>query len=309
MSRGEVPAIRLENLSKRFGETTAVDSVSLDIEKGEFFGLLGPNGAGKTTLTKMLVGLASPSEGTAFVFGKDVRQHSSDVNARIGLAPTEGNFDREFNVLENLRFHAGYFGVPRGEGERRAEEFLRMFDLWGKRNSKTYSLSSGMRRKLLFARAMIANPDILILDEPTAGLDVDGKQQIHGYVRRVNREGLTIILTTHQMDEAEEYCERVAIMNEGSVTALGAPSELMGERRKDTVRIKLKDKIDRIPDLVGRESLQARLRENGHELEVFAPEGEEVAVEILKRLFQKGVNLQSVSIKNSTLEDVFRRVT
>lgn len=309
MSGKEVPAIRLENLTKRFGENLAVDSVSFNIEKGEFFGLLGPNGAGKTTLTKMLVGLATPSEGTAFVFGKDVREHYAEANARIGLAPTEGNFDREFNVLKNLKFHAGYFGVPRGEREKRAEEFLKMFDLWDKRNDKTHSLSSGMRKKLLFARAMITDPDILILDEPTAGLDVEGKQQVHEYMQKINREGLTIILTTHQMDEAEEHCEKVGIMDEGNVVALGAPSKLIERNRKDTVQIKLKNEIDKIPDSVEGRYFQVKLQEKGWEIEILSPDGEKVAAEVPKQLIREGIEPESISIESSTLEDVFRRVT
>ncbi len=307
--RKENPAIELKNLTKRFGETIAVDSVNFNIQEGEFFGLLGPNGAGKTTLTKMLVGLASPSDGTAFVFGKDVREHFAEVNARIGLAPTEGNFDREFEVWDNLVFHAGYFGVPRGEREKRVEEFLRMFDLWDKRDSKTYSLSSGMRKKLLFARAMIADPDILILDEPTAGLDVDGKQQIHDYMQKINREGLTIILTTHQMSEAEKHCERVAIMNEGNIVALGAPDKLLEKSRRDIVKISLENKIDKIPDLFEGEKYQAEITDNNRELQISVPEGEKAAADILPKLVQEGIKLESVSIETSTLEDVFKRVT
>lgn len=302
-------AIELINLSKRFGDTIAVRGVDFNVSQGEFFGLLGPNGAGKTTLINMLVGLATPTSGTARVNGKDILKDYREVHSQIGLAPGEENFDREFDVFDNLVHHAGYFGIPEEETEKKAEKYLKMFDLWEKKDVKPFHLSQGMSKKLLLARAMMTDPRILILDEPTAGLDVIAKRETRNHIETLNRKGLTIILTTHQLEEAEELCERVAIIDEGEILAIGSPKELVEEGKSDIVRIELERKIDSLPDVIVRSKYQTSLGIGGNELCVIAPDGGRAAVETIHRLHENSVKAKSVDMEKADLEDVFTRLT
>lgn len=302
-------AIELINLSKHFGDTIAVGGVDFNVSQGEFFGLLGPNGAGKTTLINMLVGLATPTSGTARVNGKDILEDYREVHSQIGLAPGEENFDREFDVFDNLVHHAGYFGIPGEETEKKAEKYLKMFDLWEKKDVKPFHLSQGMSKKLLLARAMMTDPRILILDEPTAGLDVIAKRETRNHIETLNREGLTIILTTHQLEEAEELCERVAIIDEGEILAIGSPKELVEEGKSDIVRIELERKIDSLPDVIVRSKYQTSLGNGGNELCVIAPDGGKAAVDTIHRLHENSVKAKSVDIEKADLEDVFTRLT
>ncbi len=303
------PPIEFIDISKNFGSTKAVDSANFTINKGEFFGLLGPNGAGKTTLLKMLVGLAKPTKGTAKVFGYDIIGDYRQVHKYIGFAPVEANLDREFNIFDNLKFHAGYNGVSPIKRKERAEKQLKTFDLWEKRYDKPYALSSGMRKKLLFARAMIIDPEIVILDEPTAGLDLETKEMVQNYIKKITKQGVTILFTTHQIDEAEKLCDRVAIMHEGRIIEIGAPKKLLEKGRGDLVRVKLGEKL---------ESLPAELIENGYrtnfdrdksEVQATAANGAEAAAEILSKLHQADIITRSVHIEKAGLEDLFLQLT
>ncbi|KXA91592.1 hypothetical protein AKJ63_01220 [candidate division MSBL1 archaeon SCGC-AAA259D18] len=302
-------AIELINLSKHFEDTIAVREVNFNVSQGEFFGLLGPNGAGKTTLINMLVGLATPTSGTANVSGKDIVKNYREVHSQIGLAPGEENFDREFDVFDNLVHHAGYFGIPEEGAKRKAEKYLKMFDLWEKKDVKPFQLSQGMSKKLLLARAMMTDPSILVLDEPTAGLDVTAKRETRNHIGTLNREGLTVILTTHQLEEAEELCERVAIIDEGEILAIGSPKELVEEGKSDTVKIKLERKIDSLPDVITRSEYQTSLGNGGRELRVIAPDGGRAAVDMIHMLHENGVKAKSVDIEKADLKDVFTRLT
>ncbi|KXA99856.1 hypothetical protein AKJ40_02305 [candidate division MSBL1 archaeon SCGC-AAA259M10] len=296
----------LEDLTKEFGDLVAVDSASFNIFEGEFFGLLGPNGAGKTTLINMLIGLATPTSGTAYVYGNDITKEYRKVHSRIGFAPSEGNFDREYNTMENLEYHAGYFGVSREERERRAEKYLNMFDLWDKRDKKTYQLSTGMKTKLLFARALMSEPDILILDEPTSGLDVETRKKVHTYLEELDR---TILLTTHQIEEAEKLCDRVAIMNDGEILAVEPPEKLKRKGGTDVVEISLEERIDQVPEFLSREEFQTSLVDGGTKIRTVAPDGNEIAAEVSERLFRSGLEVKSIDIEKSSLEDIFLRLT
>ena len=303
------PAIKFDNLTKCFGDLVVVNNINFGIHKGELFGLLGPNGAGKSTLINMVVGLATPTKGTAWVFGKNIVDEYRMVHAYIGHVPEDENFDRHFNVRENLVYHAGYFGVPKKKREEKAEELLRMFDLWNKRKARPHRFSSGMRKKLLIARALIQDPDILILDEPTSALDVETRKYIHKYIRDINRKGLTVLLTTHYIEEAEEFCERVAIMDNGNIVALDSPKKLMREGKSDIVEIQFEEKIGDLPKIITRNGYQSRLLDEGKKLQVVVPDGGEAAVDILEKLFQANMRAKSVDVKKASLEDVFIRLT
>jgi ABC-2 type transport system ATP-binding protein len=225
-----VKALQIEDLVKRYPTgVEALRGVSLDIEPGEFFGLLGPNGAGKSTLIHCTTGLAQPTAGTIGVFGHDAIHRYAAARQAVGLAPQELNLDWFLTVEETLDYHAGYFGMPKRERRERAEELLEIFSLTEKRDERTRTLSGGMKRRLILARALMHRPRLLILDEPTAGVDIELRLELWHYVRRINQEGTTILLTTHYLEEAEQLCNRIAFIDEGQIAARGTSAELAGE--------------------------------------------------------------------------------
>src|SRR3954462_659099 len=221
------PALQITDLVKRYPTgTEALKGVSLEIGEGEFFGLLGPNGAGKSTLIHCTTGLAQPTAGEIRVFGHDAIDHYQDARVAVGLAPQELNMDFFLTVAETLDYHGGYFGMPKRERRERAKELLHEFSLTEKRNDRTRTLSGGMKRRLVLARALVHRPRLLILDEPTAGVDVELRLELWHYVQRINGEGTTILLTTHYLEEAEQLCSRIAFINHGEVVATGNSRDL-----------------------------------------------------------------------------------
>ena len=223
----EVTALKIEKLRKTYSNgLLALDGVSLEIRAGRFFGLLGPNGAGKTTLINSIVGLARPESGSVKVFGRDAFEEFREARRMIGVSPQEINLDKFLTVEEVLLYHAGYYGVPKKKARERAEELLERFALAGKRKQRVNTLSGGMKRRMLFARALMHNPRILFLDEPTAGVDVELRYRLWEYIRELNRGGLTILLTTHYLEEAEELCEEIALINDGRIVAQGMSTSL-----------------------------------------------------------------------------------
>jgi ABC-2 type transport system ATP-binding protein len=224
-----VQALQIQDLVKRYPTgVEALRGVSLAIEPGEFFGLLGPNGAGKSTLIHCATGLAQPTAGTIKVFGHDAIGDYTEARQAVGLAPQELNLDWFLTAEETLDYHAGYFGMPKRERRERAAELLETFSLTEKRDERTRTLSGGMKRRLILARAMMHRPRLLILDEPTAGVDVELRLELWHYVQRINQEGTTILLTTHYLEEAEQLCDRIAFIAEGEIVAEGTSPELAG---------------------------------------------------------------------------------
>ena len=222
-------ALEIEDLVKRYPTgVEALHSVSLEIQDGEFFGLLGPNGAGKSTLIHCATGLAQPTAGSIRIFGHDAVGHYEQARLAVGLAPQDLNLDFFLTVEETLDFHGGYFGMPKRERKERAKELLEAFSLTAKRAERTRTLSGGMKRRLILARALMHRPRLLILDEPTAGVDVELRLELWHYVRRINEEGTTVLLTTHYLEEAEQLCDRVAFINQGEIVATGTSPELAG---------------------------------------------------------------------------------
>jgi ABC-2 type transport system ATP-binding protein len=221
------PALKIERLRKTYSTgLLALDGVSLEVEAGRFFGLLGPNGAGKTTLINSVVSLARPDSGRVEVFGRDAYEEFREARRMIGVSPQEVNLDKFLTVEETLLFHAGYYGVPKQKARERAGDLLERFALTEKRKQRVNTLSGGMKRRVLFARALMHDPRILFLDEPTAGVDVELRYKLWGYIRELNREGLTILLTTHYLEEAEALCEEIALINGGKIAAQGTNAEL-----------------------------------------------------------------------------------
>ena len=221
------PALDIENLVKTYPTgVEALRSVSLQIQPGEFFGLLGPNGAGKSTLIHCTTGLAQVTSGSIRTFGHDAITDYEASRLSVGLAPQEPNIDWFLTVEETLDYHAGYFGVPKRERRERTKELLETFSLTEKRDERTRTLSGGMKRRLILARAMMHRPRLLILDEPTAGVDVELRLELWHYVQRINHEGTTILLTTHYIEEAEQLCDKIAFINHGEIVAEGSSEEL-----------------------------------------------------------------------------------
>jgi ABC-2 type transport system ATP-binding protein len=226
---GGAHALDIRDLVKRYATgVEALRGVSMEIEPGELFGLLGPNGAGKSTLIHCTTGLAQPTSGAISVFGHDAINDYGEARQAVGLAPQEPNLDWFLTVEETLDYHAGYFGMPKRERRARAEELLETFSLTEKRGERTRTLSGGMKRRLILARAMMHRPRLLILDEPTAGVDVELRLELWHYVQRINQEGTTILLTTHYLEEAEQLCDRIAFINEGRIVGEGTSAELAG---------------------------------------------------------------------------------
>jgi ABC-2 type transport system ATP-binding protein len=226
----DAAALMIRDLVKRYPTgTEALRGVSLDVAAGELFGLLGPNGAGKSTLIHCTTGLAVPTSGTIEVFGHDAISHAGAARTAVGLAPQEPNLDWFLTVEETLDYHGGYFGMPRRERRERAAELLETFSLTEKRGERTRFLSGGMKRRLILARALMHRPRLLILDEPTAGVDVELRLELWHYVQKVRDEGTTILLTTHYLEEAEQLCDRIAFIAEGQIVAEGTSAQLAAQ--------------------------------------------------------------------------------
>src|SRR4051795_11153513 len=244
-----VKALQITDLVKRYPTgTEALQGVSLDIEEGQFYGLLGPNGAGKSTLIHCTTGLAQPTSGAIRVFGHDAIDDYADARMAVGLAPQELNLDWFLTVEESLDYHGGYFGMPKKDRRERTKELLETFSLTEKRNDRTRTLSGGMKLRLILARALMHRPKLLILDEPTAGVDVELRLELWHYVQRVNAEGTTILLTTHYLEEADQLCDKIAFINDGEIVARGTSSELAAEYGVTSLE-------DAYLELVGRKEL------------------------------------------------------
>ena len=247
--RLSAPALAIADLVKRYPTgTEALRGVSLDIEAGEFFGLLGPNGAGKSTLIHCTTGLAGPTSGSIRVFGHDAIEHYEEARTAVGLAPQDVNLDWFLTCEETLDYHGGYFGMPRRDRRERAKELLDAFSLTAKKDERTRTLSGGMKRRLILARALMHRPRLLILDEPTAGVDVELRLELWQYVQRINEEGTTILLTTHYLEEAEQLCDRIAFINDGAIVAQGTSPELSAQYGVSSLE-------DAYLELVGRKEL------------------------------------------------------
>jgi ABC-2 type transport system ATP-binding protein len=303
----ETAAISIRGLTKTFNGLTAVDHIDLDIAKGEFFGLLGPNGAGKTTLIRMLVGLCIPTAGNAGIFGRDIVKDASRSRRLIGVAPQEFNFDDNLRAKEILTYHGGYYGMPKKERELRADEILRFLEIEDKANEYCNKLSGGMKRRLLIGRALMQKPKVLFLDEPTTGVDVQLRRTLWQMLKELNASGTTIVLTTHYIEEAENLCSRVAIMDHGRIIAMGSP-DVLKKTEVDTSTIEFDIECDSVPDV--REIPEViRYSISKGKLIVHVTDTGTAAVKVLDFLKSKKIPVKSMHVRESTLEDVFIKLT
>jgi ABC-2 type transport system ATP-binding protein len=298
-------AISIRNLSKVYkGGKQALFDVSLDIPRGQIFGLLGPNGAGKSTTINILSGLVNKTAGEVSIWGFDIDRDPRNAKASIGIVPQEIVFDPFFTPRETLENQAGFYGVPKDR--RRTEELLRAVHLLDKADAYARSLSGGMKRRLLVAKAMVHSPPVLVLDEPTAGVDVELRQQLWEYVRELNVLGVTVVLTTHYLEEAEELCDRIAIINHGRLIANEPTRELVGKAQEKAVEVT----VDRDLDAAPQASCFDKIELKGSRTLVITYSKDRVnAGEVLAAVQQDGLGIVDVSTREADLEDVFLSLT
>ena len=293
-------------LRKEYGEVVAVAGSTFSVEPGEIFGLVGPNGAGKTTFIEVLVGLVDPTGGTARVFGHDVETDYREARNAIGLAPQEFDVDRFFPIREVLQHKAGYHGIPWSEAGRRADEALSTVGIYHKRAVHFDWLSGGMKRRFLLARALVTDPDLLILDEPTAGVDVQLRRELWDLITRMNDAGTTVLLTTHYIEEAERLCDQVAILDHGRLVDVASPDELR-DRGTDTITLRLAKPPATTPDFA-HEAIETVTLE-GDRLSIRARNGGEVAPAVITSLADDGLRVVDMDVARTSLEDVFVELT
>jgi ABC-2 type transport system ATP-binding protein len=294
----EVAAIEVTELVKRYPRVTALGGVSLRVEQGEFFGLLGPNGAGKTTLISIVAGLARATSGRATVLGHDVVDHYRAARRCIGVVPQELVFDPFFTVRETLRFQSGYFGLRHNDGW--IDEVMANLDLTGKADANMRTLSGGMKRRVLVAQALVHRPPVIVLDEPTAGVDVELRQGLWAFIRRLNREGHTIVLTTHYLEEAQQLCGRIAMLRGGRLIALDRTQALLQRLAGVQVTLRLRGELP--PVLRERALTQGDGRVT---LRVAAAADVEA---VLAACREAGCGIEEVEVGHADLEDVFMQL-
>lgn len=298
-------AIVIDSLEKTYaGGKRALDGVSFEVPRGQIFGLLGPNGAGKSTLINILSGMVTKTGGRARIWGFDIDEHPRNAKASIGIVPQEIIFDPFFTPLETLEIQAGYYGVPRGQ--RRSLELLRAVHLEDKAKAYARTLSGGMKRRLLVAKAMVHSPPVLVLDEPTAGVDIELRQQLWDYVRQLNREGVTVVLTTHYLEEAEQLCDRIAIINHGRLVANQPTRDLVGMAQEKLLEVTVDRDLDTLPRAAMFEKVE-KLADRT--LAITYAKNRANAGDVLAALSAAGLGIVDVSSREADLEDVFLSLT
>lgn len=300
------PAVAIENVHKRFDTVHALNGIDFKIQKGEFFGLLGPNGAGKSTLINALAGLVLTDSGRLSVMGYDVRTQYRDARSRLGVVPQELVYDPFFRVRETLRFQAGYFGLGR-EVEPWIEELLNELDLVDKAENNMRSLSGGMKRRVLIGQALVHKPPVVVLDEPTAGVDVELRRQLWSLIKRLHTDGHTIVLTTHYLEEAEELCDRIAIINHGELVALDTKADLLARGISRTLHVHTREPARSLPP-----SLADKIKcvtDDYIELSFHLGKEEDSVMQVLDTIRDAGVNVIDIRVEEDDLEDVFVQLT
>lgn len=303
-------AVEIRDLSKTYkaqgkqGEKRALSNLNLDIPRGSFFGLLGPNGAGKSTLINILAGLTLKTSGHARIWNHDITDAPRRAKRSIGIVPQELNIDPYFSPREALDVQAGLYGVPKNL--RRTDEILEAVGLTDKADAYARTLSGGMRRRLLVAKALVHTPPVLVLDEPTAGVDVELRRQLWAYVRKLNEEGVTILLTTHYLEEAEELCDRIAIINHGQLIACDGTKNLMGKLDSKRVSVMLTEDMSDIPETLKRFNVTLK---DQRELEFCYQPSQVRSSDIITAVQDAGLKFAELATKEPELEDIFVQLT
>lgn len=298
-----VKAVEIKNLSKSFRKVKALNNVSFSIEEGDFFGYLGPNGAGKTTTIGCITGLVNFDKGKINVFGKDVVRDYKETRQLIGLSQQEFVFDPFLSTIDALTYHGGYFGLNRRDAISKAEELLKFFDLSSRAGDSFRKLSGGMKRRVQIAKALVHDPPILILDEPTSGTDLELRHSIWKWLSKLNREGKTIILTTHYIEEAEKLCGKIGIINKGEIAVLDKKEKLLADLSRQKILFTLKSEAKRIPKIN-----HSVYRKEKKELEVICRNAQAELPKIMNLLNNAKIKVDDINIVSDKLEDVYLKV-
>jgi len=297
--------IRAKNLTKKYKDFVAVDGIDFEVKRGESFGLLGPNGAGKSTTMKMISSVSQRTGGELTILGKEPNTHGPEIRAHLGVVPQKDLLDRELKAWENLFTYGRYFGLSRKSLKQKVEELLEFAQLTEKRNSKADDLSGGMQRRLAIARGLVNEPEILMLDEPTTGLDPQARHILWDRLFRLKEQGVTLVITTHYMDEAEQLCDRLIVMDKGKIMAEGSPAALIKQySSKEVVEVRFgTDKNEKFaPQL---EELADRIEVLPDRILLYTEKGEE----LLTKIVDAGLHPMTSLVRRSSLEDVFLRLT
>jgi len=298
-------AVAIKQLKKSYPNgVVALKGVDLEVKQGDFFALLGPNGAGKSTAIGILCSLVNKSSGSVQVFGEDLDKVPMAVKRMIGLVPQEFNFNVFEPVIEIIVNQAGYYGIARKEAYQKAEYYLKKLELWHKRFDMARELSGGMKRRLMIARALVHEPKLLILDEPTAGVDIEIRRTMWAFLREINQQGTTIILTTHYLEEAESLCRNMAIIDQGEIVEQGEVSTLLKQLQTETFLLNLAEPLSSLPQLNG---FELRCQEDGRTLEVDVNQGQSINA-LFAELTDKGLEVLSLRNKSNRLEAFFLRL-
>jgi lipooligosaccharide transport system ATP-binding protein len=306
----QLPLAHARGLVKRFGALVAVDGIDFDVQRGEAFGFLGPNGAGKTSTMRMIGCVSPPSGGTLRILGLDPVTDGAEIRARLGVVPQQDTLDFELTVRENIIIYGRYFGLARPELRKRADELLEFVQLNERADDKVEPLSGGMKRRLTIARSLVNDPSVLLLDEPTTGLDPQARHTVWDRLFRLKQRGVTLILTTHYMDEAEQLCDRLVVMDKGKIAAGGSPQELI-KRYSTREVVELRFRAEKRPEEVAAElatrvdGLARRLEALPDRLLLYTDDGDATA----SLIHDLGLQPDSVLVRRSTLEDVFLHLT
>jgi|TARA_B100000809_G_C15134218_1_gene529848 ABC-2 type transport system ATP-binding protein len=302
------PAISIRGLRKQYGSLTALDGIDLEVAEGEFFGLLGPNGAGKTTTINVMAGLCIRSAGDVRIHGHDVTREYRECRRLLGLVPQEFNFDQFILLKRMLVFQGGFFGIPLKESAARTDAILETFNLTDKRGTQIRHLSGGMKRRAIIARALIHRPRVLILDEPTAGVDVDLRKMLWKFLRQLNAEGTTIVLTTHYIEEAEALCDRIAIINEGRIVANDRTKNLVSQLSHDSIVVTATSPIPQsaVDQLAAYDPHLDSVRE---EMTLTFDKSRTAYQALVQQVFAAGIQVDHLGSGENRLERVFMQLT
>ncbi len=297
--------ISARKLTKKFGDFTALDSIDFDVAKGESFGLLGPNGAGKSTAMRIIGATSHRTSGEITVLGKDPEKFGPQIRAHLGVVPQQDNLDQQLSVTENLYIYGRYFGLPRKFVRNKIEELLLFAQLEEKRHAKVESLSGGMKRRLTIARALVSEPEILMLDEPTTGLDPQARHILWDRLFRLKEDGVTLVITTHFMDEAEQLCDRLIVMDKGKIMAEGSPANLIKNYSTKEV-LEIRFGSERNSQMANQlKSICERIEELPDRILMYTDDGEA----LLEKVYSAGMHPKTSLVRRGSLEDVFLRLT
>jgi ABC-2 type transport system ATP-binding protein len=301
-------AIEVKNLTKQFGDLTAVNHISFEVEKGEIFGFLGPNGAGKTTTIRMLTGLLTPDSGDIFIDGVDIRKNTIKAKMKMGVIPEMGNIYVDLTAKQNIIMAGRFYGISKRELDKKADGLLEQFGLYERKNDPVRTFSKGMKQRVNVASAIVPDPEILFLDEPTSGLDVQSQRLIRNIIKEMNQKGTTIFLTTHNIEEANILCERVGIINKGKIVAIDAPERLKRTFEKtQSVEISFHKMID--GSLIEKSGLASRMEKLGDKWKFYTDNPDKLTKYLVRFAEDQDLTIISMNICGASLEDAFVKLT